>query len=1185
MSQIINPERRDPSYLKSKADVGLSKVDNFSAIELQDMVHGALREEYAKGDIYGENELAETGELWIPLCKFTDSSSRATITIGFLGGNKRLTSYIRASVKYSILTKSELNERSGGESPFMVELESSSKRVLPGGFQVITSSDGSNILYLYLPQKNKRQNITGITINLTEELVTGGGDINLKTIEYLNHTEILLKSPVSESNQSKYFISFSGTDRDISSFTRSLALYDKTNDELFFPDNFNGEEINISDYDVPSINGVPFTGDKSLTYLTEENEKKNLGDITITAKHSGSSLNDAGDHNWEVLDKFPSVCYKNNNKETPGAKLINRETGTNELKSGLCNIVPIYSRYSQKETDNIWDCLNKLNDLVKNTSPQDDQHVVSIGFLRRYTENLSFILKELMSVGSSVSGNSSIYFVEKEKELSPNNALYSLNISPNYNHYVEYKFSAIINTNTKWKLSLKKESPYFKISCGDLDGTSYTDFKYFHEFNSSGDSEIEKSIRILTTAVISPNEFNTSPSQNTLVFSILKDDENGNEVEETIKEFPISIKLIDNTDSIFCRYFSGDSYYYPKTLFRVSPKIDGGFNKEYEGTTLFPNCIDRSEVSLESSYGLIWENEPKKDTLYYSSGGIIPINIPGKNSFKPLFIKGYTTNPNRLLVTFKKDKNVSSVDVSIKLYVYDEENRKYIEATDKTDNTDGYLISYENEKYGSSEIIEDTFEYEKILLNKESPSPELIYYVVNNNGISEKKNAENSYLDKYSFYLEISATATKGYSRSDVDFRRLGEISISEEIPTPGQLITFIDFEIWSRPDHSIIDPENNSFDLYKALLDDTQKIVYSTYIPIKDFNEKLIKDKIPVTISGPWSAVFKGKDSKKELIYTKIIKGSLDKKSGAINENTNDEKKWYLHLYGIYDSNSVPSLPTGSSNPLVVKTTDFIYENYSRISENPFRNKIYPSELINSFNSDTTSLIFGKVIESFNPKINLIKFGGFIHEKWFGADDYDWWQIPDNNKKWNDDFFACQQDTDMFDSNHYLTIGSENIDDISGFWQVDSSSKFHDPNYNIRFAIRLNSSYSPYNTDEELEDILPLEVRITDSINSEIVSVSRESLRWPQVRTDQGTEDDNFGGYESCGYVAVFEWGKMGYYFNSDVLGTRICELIIYPSGDKKVYYLPDSNGDSIRIYEAKIIRLKLVSPRWNWN
>lgn len=1177
MSQIINPERRDPSYLKSKADVGLSKVDNFSAIELQDMVHGALREEYAKGDIYGENELTESGELWIPLCKFTDSSSRATITIGFLGGNKRLTSYIRASVKYSILTKSELNERSGGESPFMVELESSSKRVLPGGFQVITSDGGSNILYLYLPQKNKRQNITGITINLTEELVTGGGDINLKTIEYLNHTEILLKFPALESNQSKYFISFSGTDRDISSFTRSLALYDKTNEELFFPDNFNGEEINISDYDVPSINGVPFTGDKSLTYLTEENEKKNLGDITITSKHSGSSLNDAGDHNWEVLDKFPSVCYKNNNKETPGAKLINRETSTNELKSGLCNIVPIYSRYSQKETDNIWDCLNKLNDLVKNTSPQDDQHVVSIGFLRRYTENLSFILKELMSVGSSVGGNSSIYFVEKEKELSPNNALYSLNISPNYNHYVEYKFSAIINTNTKWRLSLKKESSYFKISCGDLDGTSssYTDFKYFHEFDSFGDTEIKKSIRILTTAVISPNEFNTSPSQNTLVFSILKNDENGNEIEETIKEFPILIKLIDNTDSIFCRYFSGDSYYYPKTLFRVSPKIDGGFNKEYEGTTLFPNCIDRSETSLESSYGLIWENTPKEDL--YGSGGIIPINIPGENSFKPLFIKGYTTNPNRLLVTFKKNKNLSSVDVSIKLYVYDEESKIYKEATNKTDNNDGYLISYE--KYGSSEIIEDTFDYEKILLSRKSDSPELIYYVVNN-GISEEKNAENSYLDKYSFYLEISATATEEYSRSDVDFKELGQIFISEEIPNSEQLITFIDFEIYSRPDHSIIVPENKNFDLYKALLDDTQKIVYSTYIPIKSFNEKLIKDKIPVTISGPWSAVFRGKGSKKELIYTEIIKGSY--KNGSIDEN--GEKKWYLHLYGIYDSNLVPSLPTGSSNPLVVKTTDFIYENYSRIKPG-FINKIYPSELINSPNSDTTSRIFGNVIESFNPKINLIKFGGFIHDMVFGADDYDWWQIPDNNKKWNDDFFACQQDTDMFDPDHYLTIGSKNKDDISGFWQVDFSSGLHDPNHNIRFAIRLNSSYSPY-TKEDPNDILPLKAILKDSTNSETVSVSRKSLKWPKKDEDKGNETNIFGPSQvSCGYVAVFDWGDKGNYFNSDVSGTKICELIIYPGGDKKVYYLPDSNGDSIRIYEAKIIRLKLVSPRWNWN
>ena len=85
MSQnIINPDRRDPSRIRNKADIGLSRVDNIGVSDILDLTKDFTKDEVCRGDRYAEAELMEGISFEIPLCEFTENSTKLSIVVSFL---------------------------------------------------------------------------------------------------------------------------------------------------------------------------------------------------------------------------------------------------------------------------------------------------------------------------------------------------------------------------------------------------------------------------------------------------------------------------------------------------------------------------------------------------------------------------------------------------------------------------------------------------------------------------------------------------------------------------------------------------------------------------------------------------------------------------------------------------------------------------------------------------------------------------------------------------------------------------------------------------------------------------------------------------------------------------------------------------------------------------------------------
>ena len=81
------------------------------------------------------------------------------------------------------------------------------------------------------------------------------------------------------------------------------------------------------DFDIPKINGVPFTGRKNVFV-----EGRNTRQITVNATHSGSTLLEAGPHDWEVLKYAPRAGHTYENKDVDTCKIFEKNYTTKKDK-------------------------------------------------------------------------------------------------------------------------------------------------------------------------------------------------------------------------------------------------------------------------------------------------------------------------------------------------------------------------------------------------------------------------------------------------------------------------------------------------------------------------------------------------------------------------------------------------------------------------------------------------------------------------------------------------------------------------------------------------------------------------------------------------------------------------------------------------------------------------------------
>lgn len=381
MSQIINPERRDPGYLKNKADVGLSRADNYSLSEIQDIVHGALREEYASGEIYRVDELLAGKSIEIPLIQFvSNGDSKASIFIGFVDSNYNVLYYCKAHIRHSNKTTTSYPD---GDSKFNVSFELSPTRLSQDSISLryYNTSTDFPVVSLYLKEELRKDSIIGVLINQIPELVVENKSYK-NSVKFLNPEENI-ETFINGDPDLTVFVFKS--ERTVSSEAKSLSIYKKNGEqyEQYFPTI--NERLDLGSLDFPTINNIPFTGDKDSRYSNSIDGNYNTRNITIAAKHTlkdeSVGLDKAGAHKWEVLTEIPEVSYSGTSASTTKTKAA-WESSSN---TGLCRLVGLPGK--SDDVDDFWASVRSLQDLV-NVDKERDENVVSYGFLKEYTNRL-----------------------------------------------------------------------------------------------------------------------------------------------------------------------------------------------------------------------------------------------------------------------------------------------------------------------------------------------------------------------------------------------------------------------------------------------------------------------------------------------------------------------------------------------------------------------------------------------------------------------------------------------------------------------------------------------------------------------------------------------------------------------------------------------------------------------------
>lgn len=214
MSQIINPERRDPSFSRLKADVGLSKVNNVSLSEILVLAKDQIKEEVNRGDVYATQELSSSNRKprYIPLCRFKDNSSWANIIIGLVDSSSNILSFVETKI---IHTK---------DAGLNLSISAAPENSLWGIIKFYLSENGNeDELYFSLPYNAySRYKISGVTINVKDYLISTSGSSVSSNIEILSHSSII------DTLEYKQVIDLKNLNRrDISSSTESLAVYKK----------------------------------------------------------------------------------------------------------------------------------------------------------------------------------------------------------------------------------------------------------------------------------------------------------------------------------------------------------------------------------------------------------------------------------------------------------------------------------------------------------------------------------------------------------------------------------------------------------------------------------------------------------------------------------------------------------------------------------------------------------------------------------------------------------------------------------------------------------------------------------------------------------------------------------------------------------------------------------------------
>lgn len=317
----INPERRDSSTIKNREDIGLGRVDNLSAADLLRLMGEKTKSEVNKTEYH---EIKSSDSLY-ELFSVSDSTYISfyisVVSSGCTSGISKIDlfladSEVKAEVFSFGMTGAKLLIY---DRKCVLKLPS-----IPGDGSIL---EGVKICYYYFD-------------------------------EAAFSPEFKIFSPGSANPRRE--ISLKGDN-----FSTSLPVYDQSGQPVSgYPYNRN--------YDYPTINGTPFTG-----------EKGELRNINITANHSGPDLSRAGEHDWEVLNNIPVNGTTIEKKE--GVEIIKSSISLLSERAsedfGLCRTINSWGSIDPSSEDDDPRPAARAYEIFESLNANDND-VVTLGFLK-----------------------------------------------------------------------------------------------------------------------------------------------------------------------------------------------------------------------------------------------------------------------------------------------------------------------------------------------------------------------------------------------------------------------------------------------------------------------------------------------------------------------------------------------------------------------------------------------------------------------------------------------------------------------------------------------------------------------------------------------------------------------------------------------------------------------------------
>ena len=309
---IIRPEKRDPNYIRNKNDIGLSKVDNVSSAEFASIVLDQVRRYLNRETVY-----QTLGRRFIALAKIGCKDDGSGNLIKILSGNLFITfavlnesEEIREAVKLETIYSHYVHDTE-------VDYEDDTAKV---EYNIFITEDSALLNECYLEfRENVYEDASGTTATEMYVILRCDSEnlpfVSTNLFEYSNGGVALDPTIIDDNTLSSYTLiksarldhnRFSLVDR--SEATIGFEIYDEAGNPIRVRETT--DKID-PDFDIPKINGVPFTGRKGVFV-----EGKNTRQITVNAMHSGSTLLEAGGHDWEVINYAPRAGYSYYNKDS-----------------------------------------------------------------------------------------------------------------------------------------------------------------------------------------------------------------------------------------------------------------------------------------------------------------------------------------------------------------------------------------------------------------------------------------------------------------------------------------------------------------------------------------------------------------------------------------------------------------------------------------------------------------------------------------------------------------------------------------------------------------------------------------------------------------------------------------------------------------------------------------------------